>query len=212
MTDGQNSLREYAKKERIAFARYNRSHPHFKRNILIDAIISSGLVLIGFTAMDHFTEHARLDALMRSGGVVMTSDELIRHVTSEKIAAYWLGPVPGYKYTIICKDRQEIIITYLPQGVSLNHPDRFNLTIETYSKKLKSEQPARSNISSDRDDFIASDGTIGTTYSQMPQRVTFAMPNSGKSVEVQYPSPKRIYDVYVDGQRLKLISEMKPQG
>lgn len=140
----------------------------------------------------------------------MSSDELIKHVKNEKIAAYWFGPVPGYKYTIIYKDRREIIVTYLPQGVSVNHPDRFNLTIETYSKTLESEQPAMSSISSDRDDFVASDGTIGTIYSSSPQRVTFAIPGAGKIVEVQYPSVKRIYDVYVDGERLKLISETKP--
>lgn len=209
MSEKKSFLMEYVKKERDVFARYGRSHPHFKRNILIDALISSLLVLVGFGIFNHITERARVDALMRSGAVAMTSDQLIKHVKDEKLAAYWLGPKPGYKYTIICKDRNEIIVTYLPQGVSLNHPDRFNLTIETYAKALQREQPARSNISTDRDDFVASDGTAGSIDSQRPQIVRFSVPDTDKVVEVQYPSTKRIYDVYVDGEQLELISKTK---
>lgn len=209
MSEGNNSLLEYVKKERDVFARYGRSHPHLKRNILIDALISCVLVLVGFAAANHFTQKERVDTLMRSGGVVMSSDELIKHVKHENIQAYWLGPKPGYKYTIICRDRSEIIVTYLPQGVSINHPDRFNLTVETYSKTLAREQLSRSNVSTDRDDFVASDGTIGSMDSPTPQIVRFSLPETSKVVEVQYPSTKRIYDVYVDGEGLRLISEAK---
>ncbi len=209
MNERKGSLLEYVKKERDVLARYSRSHPHFKRNILIDAFVSSALVLIGFDVFYQVTQRTRVHELLRSGAVVMTSDQLIKHVKDERIAAYWLGPKPGYKYTIICKDRSEIIVTYLPQGVSVNHPDRFNLTIETYSKTLERERPAWSNISTDRDDFVASDGTVGSTDSSRPQIVRFSVPDTDKVVEVQYPSTKRIYDVYADGERLKLISETK---
>jgi len=172
--------------------------------------MSSVIVLIGFGVINQSAQRARADMLMRSGVISMTSDQLIKYVRDEKIAAYWPGPQQGYKYTIICKDRQEIIVTYIPQGVSLNHPDRFNLTVETYSRSLRSEKQGISNISSDRDDFVASDGTIGTVYSPKPQMVTFAMPGTDKIVEVQYPDVRRIYDVYADAEQLKLISETKP--
>lgn len=209
MSERKSSLLEYVKKERDVLARYSRSHPHFKRNILLDALISIALVLGGFGVFNQITEKARVDTLMRSGGVAMTADELIQHVKNEKITAYWLGPKPGYRYTIICKDPSEIIITYLPEGVSINHPDRFNLTIETYSKTLMREQPSRSNIATDKDDFVASDGTIGALDSLRPQIARFSIPDTDKVVEVQYPSTKRVYDVYVDGEALTLISEPK---
>jgi hypothetical protein len=180
-----------------------------KRMLLLDALISIVVVLVGFNAINHFRQGNRHDVLLRSGAVTMTSDELIKHVKNEKIAAYWLGPLRGYKYAIICKDRKEIIVTYLPQGVSLNHPDRFNLTVETYARSLTSEKRGVSNLSSDRDDFVASDGTVGTVYSPKPQLVTFAVPGTDKTVEVQYPDARRIYDVYVDAERLTFISETK---
>lgn len=180
-----------------------------KRNLSIDALISILLVLTGFGIFNHVTARARLDELMRSGGVVMSSDQLIKHVKSEKIAAYWLGPKPGYRYTIICKDRREIIVTYLPQGVSLNHPDRFNLTVETYSPSLQNEQPGLSNISSDRDDFVTADGTVVDRDSARPKMVRFSMPETGKLVEVQFPSTARIYQAYVDREIPNLISEVK---
>lgn len=210
MNERKSSLLERVKNERDDFSRYRRDHPHFKRNIFIDALISSVLVIIGFGFVNQITEQSRIDELLRSGAVAMTSNELIKHVKDEKITAYWLGPKQGYKYSIICKDRSEIIVTYLPQGVSVNHPDRFNLTVETYSKILTREQPARSNISTDRDDFVASDGTVGSMDSSRPQIAHFSIPETGKVVEVQYPSTKRIYDVYTDGEELRLISEPKP--
>ena len=209
MPENSNFLLEYTRKERAIFARYNRAHPNFKRNIVIDALISTVVVIVGFGAINHSALSVRTDTLMRSGVISMTSDELIKHVKSEKISAYWLGPMQGYKYTIICKDRKEIIITYVPQGVSLNLPDRFNLTVETYTKSLASEEKGMSNLSSDRDDFVASDGTVGTVYSPKPQMVTFAVPGTDKVVEVQYPETKRVYDVYVDAENLRLISETK---
>lgn len=209
MDERKSSLLDYVRKERDVFARYSRNHPNFKRNIFIDALLSSLIVCIGFGAYNQATAQERIDELLRSGAVAMSSTELINHVKDEKIAAYWLGPKPGYKYSIICKDPSEIIVTYLPQGVSLNHPDRFNLTVETYSRTLTREQPSRSNISTDRDDFVASDGTVGSRDSSRPQIARFSMPNTDKVVEVQYPSTKRIYDVYVDGEDLRLISEAK---
>lgn len=207
MNERRGSLLKYVKNEREVLARYSRAHPRFKMNIVIDALVSIALVLAGFGIFNHFTERARLDQLLRSGGVVMTSDQLIHHVRSEKIAAYWLGPKPGYKYTIICKNRREIIVTYLPQGVSLNHPDRFNLTVETYSPSLQSEQPALSNISSDRDDFVTADGTVVGRDAVRPKIVRFSLPETVKLVEVQYPSMGSEYQAYVNREVPILISE-----
>lgn len=180
-----------------------------KRNLLIDALISVLLVTFGFGIFNHFTAAAKVGNLLRSGGIAMTEGELINHVRAEKITAYWFGPKPGYKYTIICKDKSEIIVTYLPQGVNLNHPDRLDLTVETYSNTLKKELPANSSILTDRDDFITADGTAGTRQSASPHIVRFSLPDTGKIVEVQSPSTSGMYDVYVAGDGLKLISEAK---
>lgn len=210
MSEKSNFLLEYARKERAIFARYNRAHPHFKRNIVIDALISSVIVLAGSEAIFLSAERAKAETFTQSGAITMTADELIKHVKHEKIAVYWFGPLPGYKYTIICKDRKEIIVTYIPQGVSLNLPDRFNLTVETYANSLQNEKKGIANLFSDRDDFTASNGTVGTTYSAKPLMVTFNMPGTDKVVEVHYPESKRIYDVYVDAEYLRLISETKP--
>jgi hypothetical protein len=101
-------------------------------------------------------------------------------------------------------------VSYIPEGVSLNHPDRFNLTVETYDTSLASEGRGMSSLFTDRDDFVASDGTVGTVNSPKPQMVTLAVPGTKKVVEVQYPDAQRIYDVYFDAEHLRLISESKP--
>lgn len=174
----------------------------------MDALVSIVIVVLGFAAVNQISERTRIETLTKSGGIAMAPGELVQHVKRENIKAYWFGPIPGYKYSIICKDRREIIVTYLPQGVSLNHPDRFNLTIETYSKSLLSESKTLSNLSTDKDDFLASNGTAATVYSERPVMVSFAIPNTDSRVEVQYPSGQRIYDVYSDAEQLKLISKL----
>lgn len=178
-----------------------------KRNLFVVALSSCVLVLVGYGAINQYAQGAPREMLLRSGVVSLSADELIKHVRDEKIAVYWLGPLPGYKYTIICKDRREIIVSYIPDGVSVNHPDRYNLTVETYDQSLDSEEPGLSSLVTDRDDFVASDGTAGTVYSPKPQMVTLAIPGTQKVVEVHYPDAQRIYDVYRDAEHLRLISE-----
>lgn len=126
---------------------------------------------------------------------------------SASVSAYWLGPISGYKYTLIYFDRKEIIVLYVPQGVSLNAPDRFNLTVETFSKLNSSEMPFISNLASDKDDFLTSNGAVSSIYSDHPQTVRYAVHNASQYVEVQYPSNTSIFDVYKGDARLKLISE-----
>jgi hypothetical protein len=205
-----SSLLEHIREKRNLFSRYSRSRPHFKRSILFDALASILLVVAVFAFVNRSPDTARANALMHLGGVEMSSEQLVEHVKSEGIAVYWFGPLKGYKYTIIDMDHQEVIVTYLPKSVSLNHPDRYNLTVETYANTLESEKGALSNIVSDKDDFVASNGTIATADLSYPQRVKFFIPNSGKIVEVQYPTNRRGDDVIVDAQRLQLISEPKP--
>ncbi len=197
----------FALRERASFSRYSRLHPHFRRNLLVDAVVSSLLVVILFAEINHVSESTRFENLKRSGAMAMTADELVSHVNSVGLDVYWLGPIAGFKYTIICTDRKEIIVSYVPQGVSLNAPDRFNLTVETYSKSLTSESPGKSNLSSDKDDFLTSNGAVSSIYSDHPQTVRYAVPRTDKYVEVQYPSNTSIFDVYKGEGRLKLISE-----
>lgn len=207
MPKRESTLKRLAMRERILRRRYHRSHPHFKRNIAVDAVVSCLLVVILFGEINHVSENARLQTLMRSGAVAMTADELVSHVKSASLEAYWFGPISGYKYTIIYVDRKEIIVSYVPQGVSLNAPDRYNLAVETYSKSLTSELPGKSKLATDKDDFLTSSGAVSSIYSDHPQTVKYAVPRTDKYVEVQYPSHTSIFDVYKGEGRLKLISE-----
>ncbi len=207
MPKNASTLRRLAMRERILRRRYHRSHPHFKRNIAVDAIVSCLLVVILFGEINHVSENSRLQTLMRSGAIAMTAHQLVNHVKSASVDAYWFGPISGYKYTIIYVNPKEIIVSYVPQGVSLNTPDRYNLTVETYSKSASNELPGKSNVSTDKDDFLTSSGAISSIYSDHPQTVKYVVPRSDKYVEVQYPSNTSIFDVYKGEGRLKLISE-----
>ena len=210
MSVKRGSFLEYIRKEGSRFARYARAHPHFRRNILLDALVSTSIVLVGFGIVNHASGVTRTGSMLQSGGVEMSSEELIQHVKSAGIVAYWLGPIKGYKYTIICTERKEIIVSYLPQGVSVNDADRFNLTVESYARNLVHERKTLSNIASDKVDFVSSNGTMGTISSAHPQIVTFSLPNSDTTVDVQYPTASGAGQANGDAKQLKLISESKP--
>ncbi len=207
MPKKESTLGRLAMRERTIRRRYHRSHPHFKRNIAVDAVISCLLVIVLFAEINHVSEQSRIQRLLKSGAIAMSTEDLVNHVKSESLDAYWLGPIAGYKYTIICTNRNEIIVSYIPQGVSLNAPDRFNLTVETYANSLTSELPSKSNLSSDKDDFLTSNGAVSSIYSDHPRIVRYAVPRTDKYVEIQYPSNTSIFDVYQAEGRLKLISE-----
>jgi len=85
--------------------------------------------------------------------------------------------------------------------------NRFNLVAETFSNTSKSEVPALSNLSSDRDDFVTANRAIVSTFVERPQLVQFSIRRTDKYVAVQYPSNRIRYDLYKTGNRWKLISE-----
>jgi hypothetical protein len=91
-------------------------------------------------------------------GLALSAEELVNHDRREHILSHWFGPFNGSHFSIICIDRKEIIITYLPKGVSANHPDQFDPTVETGSSALASDQTGRSDKVTDKDVFIASNG------------------------------------------------------
>ncbi len=70
MKQSTGSFLTYFRKERKIFARYINAHPHFKRNILLDAIFSALVVVLFFGIFNSVGGQARTDQLVRPRAVV----------------------------------------------------------------------------------------------------------------------------------------------
>lgn len=67
----------------------------------------------------------------RSGALTLSANELVALVKSEKLVAYWLGPISGSKYTLVATDNGIVTITYLSGGSGIENPFQNNLVFET---------------------------------------------------------------------------------
>lgn len=82
----------------------------------------------------------------RSGAVALSADELVDVVRSEKLVAYWLGPISGSKYTLVASGNGVVTVTYLSGGTGIDNPFQNNLVFETVgNNNLKSALVAPSS-------------------------------------------------------------------
>lgn len=183
-------LVKFIKKEHLALSRYERSHPHFLWYLGLDAVLSTLLV---FGIFQLTTSHSmlRLKATMgHSGLVTMTSIEFIEHVKKEDLDAFWLGPVPGYEYTINHQVPGVADIFYLSEDSDQN-TKLFRYQIKTYTNMQAWEAHTHP--------LLATSGTVtitaakGLTIKINPasmegEIVTFA--DRSEIIEIAYPIPQ----------------------
>ena len=135
----------------------------------------------------------------------MTATELIDHVKKEKIAAYWFGPIPENKYTIICTDRDEILISYIPSGATLHASSESNILIETYSSPLNGEGPLASPVAKDADDILAMQNESGRGNVEPIIHPRYSIEGTERVVEVHYPTVDASLNEKFGQANLKLI-------
>lgn len=142
----------FVKKEQVVLHRYEKTHPHFVWYVLIDAVLSVGLVLGGFQVSRAISDPNRSHIENEDAGAIpLTADGLFRHFQGEKRVAYWLGPKAGFSYTPIGVESDVVTITYFPGGTSplskINEP---KLTVETYVTEAVYESHGQELVQADR--------------------------------------------------------------
>lgn len=109
------------------FSRYRRSHPHFIRNLSLDVVLSLAIGLAGFQFVS-----SKILATNPLNTKAMTSDKFIALVKKHKDPVYWLGPMPGNKYSFNQNADDVDIVIYLPKGSSLSNVNQRKMTVKTY--------------------------------------------------------------------------------
>ncbi|MDP1712100.1 MAG: hypothetical protein Q8K86_06555 [Candidatus Nanopelagicaceae bacterium] len=193
------------RRKNAGYSRYHREHPHLVRNMVIDAVVSVLTVISIFAFVNHASANARVEMLRKSGAITMTADELAEHVKQEKLTVYWVGPIQGDVYTIICTDPGEILVTYIPSGARLHDSFATAFSVETYSDVTQTASVFGSNAITDPDD---SKLVNGANRSLIPSAPTFKMidiPGADEKVEIHYPTLSSSLDPRMQPDELRLI-------
>lgn len=193
------------RKKNAGYSRYHREHPHLIRNMVIDAVVSVLTVMSIFAFVNHASANARLEMLRKSGAITMSAEELVEHVKQEKLTVYWLGPIQGDVYTIICTDPGEILVTYIPIGARLHDSFATAITVETYSDVTKTGSIFESNSITDPDDFQFANDANRRMEPIAPTFRVFDIPGTHQKVEIHYPSLASLFDKRMGVDRLKII-------
>jgi hypothetical protein len=118
------------KKEHILRTNYHKSHPHFYLYIGLDAVLSFALVMgvTGFAA----SQTSNAVKLGHAGGAAMSVEELVKHVKTEPIDAFWLGYNSNYKYTLDHSKSGIVDIFYFPKDADQTNTKLFSYEIKSY--------------------------------------------------------------------------------
>ena len=175
------------------------------RNLIVDAILSILVVVSGFAFVNHASANSRMETLRKSGVVAMTAEELIQHVRQENLKVYWFGPISGDVYSIICTDRAEIILSYLPSGSVLHDSFASSVILETRSDISGHGSVLHSNAITDPDDFnvLRGDNRIADPRARLFNEIEFS--KTQQTVEIHYPTLDASWDPRMDPSQLQLI-------
>ena len=95
---------------------------------IVGALISGGLVF----ALSSFNSSNVAAAGATLGQVALTESQLRDQVISHKLTAYWVGPMPGAKYSLISNANGQAFVRYLPNGQGLEDTNATYRVIATY--------------------------------------------------------------------------------
>lgn len=126
-------LMKVFKKEHGLLVRYERSHPHFFAYIALDAVLSVALVFGAFQLVG--VDSSTAEKLRHMGITAVTSDELIEHAKDEVIDVFWLGPIPGYEYTLNHEVTGVADLFYWPESSGNSDATQFLYEVKTYKNR-----------------------------------------------------------------------------
>lgn len=191
-------------KERVIFSNYNRAHPHFLRYLVLDALFS---VVLVFSAFQYSSANPDVNppSLQNSGAVALTSTQLTKVVEDSRFVAYWLGPISGYKYTLITTRKGEVIVSYFPSGSDMAKVNEVRLTVTTYADPSKVQSP----LCSRGDATTGNSGEVctnPTTFNRDTMKEeTTVIRGTDIRVVINYASAQTVATMVKNGSSLKRI-------
>lgn len=186
-------------------ARYHRRNPDAKRNLIIDVVVTSILIvamLFGFKVLQE--SHQTL--LKSSGAKAISADELVSQIKDQNLVAYWLGPISGSKYSLVTTEKGQVVITYLSNGEGISESQIRKLVVVT---RVDSEID-RALVNSENIFTNSNEKTnVGNVFSYDTSIMNYMrvdIKNQKQKVLVYYPTPRKATNMQLDAESLIRIN------
>lgn len=187
------SLLAPIKKEASHLLLYSRSRPRFRLHLAVDAILSMALVFTLFQIGTASSRHNVSDALKYSGAVAFSATELRDFIREEKYVAYWAGPNPQDKYTLITTSPGEVTISYFPKDADIRKVDTSILVVQTHNHFSANDAQAYSKEVSGPGSFQMNQGATGNVIEYnpaTPSKVLVTIKNQNSTVTIYDSVPE----------------------
>lgn len=187
------------------FSRYQRSHPHFIRNLSLDVVLSLAVGLAGFQFITSRT--SATNSLEDSRVVAMTSDKFIALVKKHKDPVYWLGPVPGNKYSFNQNANDVDIVSYLPKGSSLSNINQRKMTVKTYKTLAAYTTHIHPLVGANATKFVTAKGNTVEFNETLMDVETVTLNGRPEIVIIRYPTSQTDETLIKNADNLRLFRQ-----
>ena len=192
------------KKEHDVLTNYERSHPHFIRYMALDAVISVAVVVGAYQLWASGPSPVQTSSPM--GVAVVSSSELVSHAKSGNIDAFWLGPVPGYKYTLNDQALRIVDIFYWPGESGNRDAKQFLYEVKTYESQDVWDTHTHPLLASANTKVIAVQEGLSIRINPTSMKgVIVTYGDKPEIVAIAYPKPQTLDSMVKDVERLKLV-------
>lgn len=183
-------------------SRYRRSHPHFIRNLSLDALLLVAIVFAGF----QFVAYRTLApvTLENSRIVAMASDEFIAFVKKHADPVYWIGPMPGNRYSFNQSAQDVDVVSYLPKGSTLSNVNQRKMTIKTYKTLVTYATNMHPLMGAYSKEFVTAKGNT-VVINELMDVETVTLSGSPEIVVIRYPTMQTEETLIETANNLKLI-------
>lgn len=117
----------------------------------------------------------------------LTETQLRDLVVSSKVAAYWAGPIRGYKYAFFMPKKGVVVIRYLPDGKGFEDSSPNYRVIGTYVQKDATKSVISGGKKSGSLGFTNIDGNSVFYVRARPTNVYMAIKNQDIQIEIFDP-------------------------
>lgn len=182
-------------------SRYRRSHPHFIRNLFLDLLLLA-IVFAGFRLVAHRV--LATVTLENSRIVAMASDEFITFVKKHEDPVYWLGPMPGNRYSFNHNAQDVDVVSYMPKGSRLSNVNQRKMTIKTYKTLVAYATHIHPLMGAYTKEFVTAKGNT-VVINELMDVETVTLSGRPEIVVIRYPTMQTEETLIENANNLKLI-------
>lgn len=144
-------------------------------------------------------------AAQTSGGVCLSEDELRALISSNKIVAYWTGPIKDATYSINTTTPGQVFVRYIPKGMECGDTEPKFRVIATYNEANAYESTQQAGNQAEGVSLANTDGSIVYFSKNAPNNVYLAYPGIDYQIEIYDPDAKTAVTLATTSNQVQLI-------